>query len=329
MKRRDKNFSCAYGAFVEPRTLEELAQVPEGLKSKTGKLFKLLSDYPPIFDFSSSFLLEPGCESSLAVYDLPSSIEWYENSLAWLLKTFDQQEESFREELLGKLNIVKGQKVLIVGCGLGGDLPLVKNYLGDSGEIHAQDLSARMVLSSSEKFSFDNLYFSISDARALPYRSRYFDAVFHFGGINLFGDIRQSISELERVCKIGGIVMFGDEGVAPHLKNTEYGKMVINNNPLWASEAPLNFLPENAQDLQLSYVLGNCFYLICFRPGQGFPQINIDVPHKGIRGGTIRTRYYGQVEAVTELTKQKLVQRAKKQGSSIHDLLEQILAEQL
>jgi SAM-dependent methyltransferase len=197
--------------------------------------------------------------------------------------------------------------------------------VGPSGEIHAQDLSKAMVLEASKLVPEDNICFSVSNALALPYRSRYFDAVFHFGGINLFGDVKKAICELERVCRIGGRVLFGDEGVAPHLRGSQYSEIAIRNNHLWAAEAPMQLLPHNALDIELTYVLGNCFYLIAFSPSEGYPKMNIDLPHKGIRGGTARTRYFGQLEGVTEKTKEKVIARARELGVSVHSLLEDLI----
>jgi ubiquinone/menaquinone biosynthesis C-methylase UbiE len=216
-------------------------------------------------------------------------------------------------------------KVLIAGCGLGEDIPLIINIIGEEGELHAQDLSKSMIKKASSLNNFNNLCFSVSNANSLPYASRYFDVVYHFGGINLFGDIKNAISELERVCKIGGLVLFGDEGIAPHLRGTQYAKIAINNNKLWAADAPVNLLPQNALNIELTYILGNCFYLISFTPSSGLPKMNIDITHKGIRGGTARTRYFGKLEGVTEETRKKVIIEAERRSISVHDLLEEII----
>src|SRR3546814_5164791 len=78
-----------------------------------------------------------------------------------------------------------------------------------------------------------NLFFSVSDACHLPFEDRFFDAAFHFGGINLFEDVEGAIGEMNRVVKPGGRVVFGDEGIGPWLRDTEFGRIVVNNNPLW------------------------------------------------------------------------------------------------
>ena len=95
-----------------------------------------------------------------------------------------------------------------------------------------------MVSVASRRNRQPNAVFSISDAENLPYPSRYFDAVAHFGGINFFPNIKAGIAEMERVCKIGGTVLFGDEGIAPWLRDTDYARIAISNNKAWVAQAP-------------------------------------------------------------------------------------------
>ena len=133
---------------------------------------------------------------------------------------------------------------------------------------------------------------------------------------------------MERVVKPGGRVVFGDEGIAPWLKNTEYGRIALNNNSLWSASAPIDLLPKNSVDVRLSWVLGNCFYVIDFEVSDTGPFMNIDVPHKGTRGGSMRTRFFGQLEGVVEETKKFVFEDAKRRGISIHEWLEQVIQDQ-
>lgn len=318
-----------YSAFVCPNSLTSLKFADQGLIGNDGKLFKFLDPGNRVIDFIEPFITSGFDRSNLEMYNSHNSIEIYRNFLDWLFKTFSENEDEFRRNLIGYLRLSKGDKVLITGCGLGDDISIISECVGSAGEIHAQDLSKAMVIEAASKNTLQNTCFSVSNGNSLPYKSRYFDSVFHFGGINLFGDTKQAISELERVCKIGGRVVFGDEGIAPHLRGTEYADIAIKNNSLWAAETPLNLLPHNANDVQLNYILGNCFYLISFTPVNGFPAINIDIQHKGLRGGSMRTRYFGQIEGVTAETKSKLIAKAKELHISIHDLLEKIINSQL
>lgn len=317
-----------YEAFCDPVSRNRLLMDPlAGLTNDRGVVYKFVDSKSKVIDFIEPLMgQDKSDDANLEMYNSQNSVEIYKNFLSWLFETFDEEQIIFRNNTLGRLRLARGMKVLVTGCGLGDDLPLIHRHIGTDGLIHAQDLSKAMVSMASETCSLENVCFSVSNAMSLPYVSRYFDAVFHFGGINLFGDVRQAIGEMERVCKIGGRVLFGDEGIAPHLRGTQYADIAITNNRLWATEAPMQLLPHNAAEIELSYVLGNCFYLIAFTPSDGYPRMNIDVEHKGTRGGSARTRFFGQLEGVTEKTKSKVIQKAKKRGVSIHALLEEIIS---
>lgn len=121
----------------------------------------------------------------------------------------------------------------------------------------------------------------------------------------------------------------GDEGVGPWLRNTDFGRMVIANNRLWAHEAPIELLPTNVADVQVSWVLGGCFWLIDLSVAGGPPDIDPHVQHKGWRGGSMWTRHMGQLEGVTPEMRAKVIDAAARSGTSVHDWLEQALARRL
>ena len=47
--------------------------------------------------------------------------------------------------------------------------------------------------------------------------------------------------------------------------------------------------------------------------------------HQGLRGGSLRTRYYGQLEGVAPDLKEKIYQLAKDEGISRVELLEKFI----
>jgi len=249
------------------------------------------------------------------MYDNDSSIKIYRNFLEWLFATFREDEGTFRKSCLARFGNLNSKKILITSCGLGEDVSAAAELVGNDGVIHAQDLSLKFVELSSQNNSLDNVFINVSDALSLPYCDNYFDAVYHFGGINLFGDIELAISEMERVCKVGGHVMFGDESVAMHLRDSDYGKMFINNNSLWKEVLPLSHLPLSASNIDISYVLGNCFYLIKFTNSDGMPWVEMDVPNIGHRGGSVRKRYFGVLEGIEETLRNALYEKAKAKQS--------------
>lgn len=284
--------------------------------------------------FISADQLTGGDVISNAMYAKDDAEESYDNFLSWLFSTFDQDERKFRLSLIERLGINSDHKVLVTGCGLGDDLKYLYPILQEQGELYAQDLSDLMVVAASRRMkemfpNSDNLHLSVSNASALPFPDGYFDAAYHFGGINLFSDIPSAISEMARVTKVGGRVLLGDEGVAPWLKDKEFGKIAIRNIPLWASDPPLRYIPEYSRDVNLSWVLGNCFYIIDFTVSDTLPYMDIDLKHKGARGGSMRTRYFGQLEGVDPDLKRRVQEASAGAGESASQWIEDALRMQL
>jgi len=225
-------------------------------------------------------------------YDNKQSIEFYNNFLNWLFKTFKTNEKKFRSELFSEIKFKNNQKILITGVGKGDDAEFLNNLKKKNLKIYLQDLSHYFILHCYNRFkNKKNFYYTISDAKDLPFKDSVFDHVFHFGGINLFGNIRKSIDEMFRVAKNKGTISFGDEGVAPWLRNSVYADMMINNNNLWKKRIPINSLPFKSDNVIVKWLLGNCFYFITFKKNEKFPNVNFNVRHKSPRGGSILSRY--------------------------------------
>lgn len=268
-------------------------------------------------------------------YAVDNAAEFHDNALRWVFNTFNESEDDLRSRLVSRLQLQPGDKVLITGAGAGNDLPYIVRELKGCGQIYAQDISEQMLLKGVERFSSlqaesgVSIHFSVSDATNLPFGDNFFDAAYHFGGINLFPSIKQGITEMGRVVKVGGAVVIGDEGVAPWLKNTELGKLLIKNNSLYEFEPPLSLLPDFAEKVNLSWELLNCFYVIDFVVSAASPKINMDVPHLGKRGGSLRTRYFGQIEGINPELRDKIYAEAEKRKVSRVEYLESILRDSL
>lgn len=322
-----------------PASKESLDTVSSGLVGTNGVHYRFLDVETPnkIPVFIDEKMLSGGDRISRTMYKKDNAESMYENFLAWLFKTFKQDEISFRNSLIEKLNLKDGDRVLVTGCGLGDDIKCILPKIGPAGELFAQDISDLMIIATARRLSDvygqqtgrNNVYLSVSNASMLPHPDSYFDAAYHFGGINLFSDIKSAIHEMARVVKVGGKVVVGDEGVAPWLKEDEYGKIAICNNKLWASEPPLSMLPEMASDVHLTWVLGNCFYVIDFEVSDSKPLIDMDVPHKGARGGSMRKRYFGQLEGIDPGLKEQVRLVASSAGTSASAWVEQTISKAL
>lgn len=312
----------------EPRcNRHRLLSAPDGLRCPEGHFFP----YAPGTDVPV-FASEP---ENANEYSIANAAEVHDNALRWVFQTFGDSEPEVRKRLVARLCLGKGARVLVTGAGAGNDLPYLVAALAGEGEIHAQDIAQEMLLAGVARHqgglagSGVRLVFSVSDAMNLPFADDSFDAAYHFGGINLFPDVAGGIAEMNRVVRPGGRVVIGDEGIAPWLSDTEIGRMLINNNPLYAYAPPMALLPVTARDVNLSWELCNCFYVIDYIVSDQALPINLDVPHLGRRGGTIRTRYLGQLEGVSPGLRDEVYVEAERQGVSRVAYLESVLREAL
>lgn len=264
-------------------------------------------------------------------YSQENAAEFHDNALRWVFNTFQTDEEGLRERLIARIGLAEGGRVLITGAGAGNDLPYLVRALGGRGDIYVQDIAKEMLLAGLSRYKSEleetgvALHFSVSDATNLPFNDGFFDAAYHFGGINLFPDIAKGIAEMNRVVKSGGNVVIGDEGMAPWLVGTELGRMLINNNALYGCTAPLEALPATVRNVKLSWELSNCFYVIEFQASTEPLPIDIDVPHIGKRGGTIRSRYFGRMEGVSPGLRDRIYEEAERLGMSRVAFLESAL----
>jgi ubiquinone/menaquinone biosynthesis C-methylase UbiE len=264
-------------------------------------------------------------------YSRENAAEVHDNALRWVFNTFQTTEDDLRERLVARIGLKKGQRMLITGAGAGNDLPYLVRALGGDGDIYVQDIAKEMLLAGVSRYEAElaasgvRLHFSVSDATNLPFADGFFNAAYHFGGINLFPDIATGIAEMNRVVKPGGNIVIGDEGLAPWLVKTELGRMLVNNNNLYACGAPLEALPVTARSVKVSWELSNCFYVIEFQASTEPLPVNIDIPHLGKRGGTIRSRYFGRLEGVDPNLRDQIYEEAERRGISRVAFLESAL----
>ena len=64
---------------------------------------------------------------------------------------------------------------------------------------------------------------------------------------------------------------------------------------------------------------------MAFAKGEGPPPLNLDLPHQGWRGGTMRSRYYGVLEGVTPEAKALARDAAAADGLSVHEWLDRLV----
>jgi ubiquinone/menaquinone biosynthesis C-methylase UbiE len=315
--------------YICPETKKILYVVKD---NKTRKIIKLqaeggksyiVKDGIPDLTFPKS--LDNIDQKARNFYD--SRVDDYDKYLPLTFKTHNENEQEIRNSFIDSLEIKSGNRVLEIACGTGRDSEIIAQRLGKKGALYMTDISPLMLKRCIERLKKYKLQkmFCVSNAVYLPFPDKYFDAIYSFGGLGEFSDIRRSLSEMVRVTKVGGKVVVGDESMPPWLRNTEFAKILITTNPQFKAELPLEELPVEARQVCLRWVIGGVFYLIDFRVSIGEPDANFDFEIPGPRGGTYRTRYEGQLEGVTKVAKELAYKAIAKQGLSMHKWLDDVV----
>lgn len=241
------------------------------------------------------------------------------------------EENTVRRQMISMLHLAPGARILEIGCGTCRD---TLHLLREGAFVYASDLSCEMVMIGrtrleAARVDLSRLRLFLAEATRLPFPDGYFDAVFHFGGLNVFPDIEAALLEMARVVKPGGRVVAGDEGVGPWLSNTEFAKILQNSNPLFRHRAPLEKIPVAARDVTCRWILNGSFYLLAFDVGAGEPPLDLDVEFPGWRGGSHRKRYFGKLEGVNPDLRGRVIKAAAAEGIPVVDWLERALGRAL
>ncbi len=313
--------------YVAPQNLSTLCLKDDG------------SDY--VSENSERFIISEGIPIFLDKESLSNAEKWsideyentklyYDNAIDWLFASFKEDEATVRNRMIDGLECTPNSKILEVGCGTGRDTEYLAKRLSADGQIYFQDIAFGMVKIARDRIKKLDLKCKhecfVSSATKLPFKDGEFDGLYSFGGLNEFPDLKKTIKELCRVVKPGGYLILGDENIAPWLTGTEYANIIVKNNPIFErSKVPLEYLPQTARNVSVTWEIGNCFYVIKFKEGNP-PSLNLDLPHKGWRGGTLRSRYFGQLDGVSPDTKEMVIRAAKQSGTSLHQWLDETLS---
>lgn len=119
-----------------------------------------------------------------------------------------------RDEIVDLLGLGGGSSFIEVSPGSGVFYKGIRQKLGMSANVVAVDLSMNMLLEFKKNNNLENTVLVCTDAHDLPFADESFDALFHFGGINLFNDPSVALKEFVRVVKKGGMIAWGDEQMA-------------------------------------------------------------------------------------------------------------------
>jgi ubiquinone/menaquinone biosynthesis C-methylase UbiE len=293
-----------------------------------------------VSDNGHHFPIVNGTPNMVYPFELPSSdkealvqvemrVEGYDQNLPLTFATYGEDETEVRNAMIDKLGIKGDSIVLETAAGTGRDSELIAKRLGKNGKLYVTDISPLFLAKNILRMRKAKVNFepALVNGYFLPFADNTFDALYHFGGINNFSDIKRAFSEMARVTKPGGKVVVGDEGMPPWLRDTEFARILINSNPEFAFTIPLDKLPLEARKTRVEWIIGGVFFVIDFVVGVGEPKADFDFPIPGARGGTHRTRYFGQLEGVSPEVKRLAQEARAKTGKSMHDWLNEVISD--
>jgi ubiquinone/menaquinone biosynthesis C-methylase UbiE len=312
----------------KPLRLKAVEEEAEGevvlglLVSEGGREYQVRDGIP---DLTHPLDLSQQDQSARSFYD--ARAEAYDKNLHLTFKTHGEDEQALRNEFIDALELQPTHRVLEVSSGTGRDSEIIAQRLGHGGLLCLQDIAAGMLNRARRRLVAIDVptAYSVSNACYLPYPDKYFDAVYSFGGLGEFSNIKRSLAEMVRVSKVGARIVVGDESMPPWLRETEFAKILITTNKQFLAPLPLEEMPIEARKVRLRWVIGGVFYLIDFRVGEGEPRADFDFEIPGPRGGTYRTRYFGQLEGVKPETKQLAERAREKRGVSMHQWLDGVV----
>ncbi len=117
--------------------------------------------------------------------------------------------QSYKAEMMRRLDLRPGHRVLDVGCGLGFDVDRVADCVGPEGEAVGVDLSRGFVDAATSRNSggSSRARFVVGDAHQLDFEDEAFDACRVDRSLQHFENPKRVISEMCRVLRPGGRIV--------------------------------------------------------------------------------------------------------------------------
>jgi ubiquinone/menaquinone biosynthesis C-methylase UbiE len=165
-----------------------------------------------------------------------------------------------RAEIAALAGLEPGSQVLEVSPGPGVFHALLRKALGPLSRIASADLSLNMLRECRRQH--ENLDIALIQANALhlPFADESFDALFHFGGVNLFSDPDQALREFVRVVRKGGRIVWGDEHMSERFSHPVGRRVLPRLNPGFRKTPPAP--PSGADVLARHEVYSGLGYLV-------------------------------------------------------------------
>ena len=130
---------------------------------------------------------------------------------AWLevRGPLERQLEPLGAAAMARLDLRSGERVLDVGCGIGGTPSALAHAVGRSGQVTGIDvLQAAVDIAQADLSRPPNVHFVRGDAEVFPFEPAAFDAVFSRFGVMFFSDPIAAFTNMRRALRPRGRVGF-------------------------------------------------------------------------------------------------------------------------
>jgi ubiquinone/menaquinone biosynthesis C-methylase UbiE len=228
-----------YSSFLNsilicPESGQTLQPVVDGFKRADGKTYKIIDGILSIVYPDS---ISGDDKKWNAFYDILAPLyDFNERVIGKLITGVDIVKG--RGNIVSYLGLKPGMRILEVSPGPGVFQNLLRDKIGANGEIVSLDLSLGMLRQCQKRNKSLGVQLIHGNAQYLPFAENSFDAVFHFGGVNLFNAPSKAINEFIRVTKTDGIVSWGDEGFAADYPVNLRRKILSRMNPGYSKTRP-------------------------------------------------------------------------------------------
>ena len=207
-----------------------------------------------------------GVRSELPIVDHPRVRAWLE-----IREPLERQLEPLGRAALRVLRLSPGERVLDVGCGIGGTPAALAHAVGPNGRVVGLELlQAAVEVAKREADLPKTVSFECGDAQTYPFDPGSFDAVFSRFGMMFFADARAALFNMNKALRRGGRLSFVCwRGLAEN---------ELDDFPLRAAAAhlPPHLVSETAKAAWFSF--SDPEHLRMVLGAAGFVQISID-PH--------------------------------------------------
>jgi ubiquinone/menaquinone biosynthesis C-methylase UbiE/uncharacterized protein YbaR (Trm112 family) len=165
-----------------------------------------------------------------------------------------------RKQIVSYVGLKPGMRILEVSPGPGVYQPYIREQIADKGDFVSMDLSLGMLRQCRKKQKQLNTLLIQGNGIYIPFMDNSFDALFHFGGVNLFNDPDKALKDFVRVVKKNGIVSWGDEGFSKNIPDGWKKKFLTKMNPGYLK--PRLPVPDGLKNVKEYEVAAGYGYLI-------------------------------------------------------------------